>query len=352
MKFLLRTAAILITFLTLFSLVSCSTGNSEEIPAGCILASAPGADFRLYVPSTWNPETDYGVSCAYYSLSVQSTVSANRYPESSLGTSKTYADENEKLEDFFETNCRAPLANAGNTLISEAEKKPAMLGTLNALHFEFDGVINGTKNKFRYTVAKKDGFFYVLSFTVADELYEALANDVATIEKHFVFADPYEPLDYAKSIPDKDAPEGMKLASNKTVAYTFYVPENWIVNRDEKIFAAYREDDRSSISVVPYSPDVDRMSVAEFFTMGKDRLTALFGEENYTLGSVKDTTLGGRTARDYTYRIVIEGKTYCFRQVIAAYKSMLYSVTLTTDEAHFEERQPEMDAVIGTFAFR
>ena len=70
-----RPLALLCALLMLLSLVSCAASEGEEVPANMQIASCAGADYRLYVPTSWVPNTSYGISGAYRDLSNQSTVS-------------------------------------------------------------------------------------------------------------------------------------------------------------------------------------------------------------------------------------------------------------------------------------
>ena len=145
----------------------------------------------------------------------------------------------------------------------------------------------------------------------------------------------------------------MKLASNSDVAYLFFVPESWVINQNEQIYAAYVEEDRASVSVVPYMPDAESMSIAEFSKMTKDKLVEIVGESGYAADSESEASLGGRMAVAHRYRLTIDGKTYEYLQVVAAYKSMIYSVTYTAPSQEiFDKHIQEVEAIIGAFSFR
>ena len=81
MKLFTKVASFLLTLTLLLCLASCSSGDvtDEQTPEGMKLATCAGEDFRLYVPTVWNENIDYGTSGAYYNLSTQSTVSAKKY---------------------------------------------------------------------------------------------------------------------------------------------------------------------------------------------------------------------------------------------------------------------------------
>ena len=53
MKSTTRLATLLLCVLLLATLVSCRATEGEEVPAGMQIASCAGADYRLYVPTSW-----------------------------------------------------------------------------------------------------------------------------------------------------------------------------------------------------------------------------------------------------------------------------------------------------------
>ena len=359
MRSFIRITAVLLCAVVLFSAVSCVRDRDESIPEGMKLATAAGADYRLYIPTAWNANVAYGVSGGYYNLDVLSTVSVAKYEITADMQEKIDEGQPENFEggnlDWFWINYCLPtieeMALAGS--VSEYTTAPDLINELNARRFTTSGIVSGTTLCFLQIVTQRGEAFYVFSYTADKEIYDALMNDVEKILDNFKFDEPYYPDDYVKELAkDTSAPEGMKLASNDDVAYRFYVPTEWKVNRDESVFAAYLESDRSSVSIVPYSPDVDSMSVAEYFTMTEEALRKLVGDGYEALGEPEKTELGGRQATVYVYTLTIGGIQYKYMQVIAAYKSMLYSLTYTALPEHFDAHLADVSAMIDAFEFR
>ena len=354
----IRTALLAVICLgMILSMTACAAGNTD-VPEGMKLATAGGDDFRLYVPTVWNENVAYGVSGAYYNMKTQSTVSAVKYPlteevETALGDAVGSA----RLDAYYAWACLPAIetvALEGSVLRVEEETESILLDTLNARRYHAKATVSGSTLHSVHVLAERSGAIYVLTFTLADSVYEQLLSDLNAIVGAFVFAEPYEPVDYARP-PAKDstAPEGMFLVSNDDVAYRFYAPDAWKTNRDEAISAAYLESDRTSVSVVPYMPSVDSMSVGEFFGMCRDAMLETAGEDGFALLSQETVDLGGRQATAYTYTYTVSGTQYYYRQVVAAYKSMIYSMTYTApSEAAFEAHLDDLDAMIDAFVFR
>ena len=359
MKQLLRLTALLLCAIVLLSAVSCVRDRDESIPEGMKLATAAGSDYRLYIPTAWNTNTSYGVSGGYYNLDVLSTVSVAKYEITQEMQEKIDQGEPDNFEggrlDWFWINyCLTAIEEMSlSGSVAEFTTSPDLIHQLNARRFTTSSIVSGTTLCFMQIVTEREGAFYVFSYTADKEIYEALLAEVEKMLDNFVFAEPYYPDSYIKDLSkDTSAPEGMKLASNDDVAYRFYVPTEWTVNRDESIFAAYLESDRSSVSVVPYSPEANSMSVAEYFTMTEEALKKLAGDGYEALGEPEKTELGGRQATVYYYTLTVEQTQYKYMQVIAAYKSMLYSMTYTALPENFDAHLSDVEEMIDAFEFR
>ena len=341
------------------SFVACSDDEGEYIPEGMQIANCEGDDFRLYVPTSWNLNNAYGVAGAYYNISVQSTVSVVKYPvtEEMKATLPEGGDATKnaaRLDAFAEQYCKAAIASqaVGEVLVEENDLSISLLDDVTAHQYHYYATVKGENLHFLTVIGERGGAFYVFTFTCAPDLYENLLPDVEKMLTEFIFADPYDPDDYAREQGDGEAPEGMILVSNKDVAYRFYAPDTWKANYDQQVFAAYREDDRSNVSVIPYMPQKEGMSVAEYFGICKNQMIDIGGEGSFTLISEEETTLGGRNATVYVYTYVIGGKTYQYKQVIAVYRSMVYSMTYTATPENFEKHLADVDAMIDAFEFR
>ena len=360
MKTIIKTLALLLCAVLLISLVSCVKDAPEGVPDGMKLATAAGADFRLYIPTSWNTNTAYGVSGGYYSMSTQSSVSMAKYPiteemQAKMTEASVGEDGASRIAWFWENECKTVFEeqSLGGSFSEVDAKSEDLLNKINAWRFHCKGIVDGKELHYLQIVAERENAFYVFSYIADASVYADLLANVESMLDVFVFADPYVPDDYVKDLDaDVEVPAGMKLASGDDVAYYFFVPEGWTVNRDEAIYAAYLESDRSSVSVVPYMPDADSMSVAEFYTMCQDMMKNTAGEDGFELIDYRTVELGGRQATEYIYRYTVGGVEYRYKQVIAAYKSMIYSLTYTALPENFDAHLADVDAMIGAFTFR
>ncbi len=351
MKIFLKCSALLLCVLMLLASASCIKDRDPDLPEGMKLATAPGAEFRLYIPTSWNVNQSYGVSGGYYNLNVQSSVSMSRYD---LPPSESF-EAGYDGASLWEYYCRESLASVALSGSVEQVGEPSsdIVAKCNAFRMVHTAIVSGDKLYFMYIFVPTKDAMYLFSYIADEDLYESLLPDVEKILDHFAFADVYLPDDYLKDTDaDVVAPDGMKLASNNDVAYRFFVPEAWKIDLDERIFAAHFEADGASVSVVPYSPDVDSMSVSEYFALCEERMKAMSGADAYALLSSEKVELGGRQATAYTYTYKVGGRVYQYKQVIAAYRSMLYSMTYTATPETFDAHLDDVARMIDAFEFR
>ena len=338
---------------------SCSFAKTDSAPNGMQTATAAGSDFRLYVPTSWNLNTAYGISGAYYTLNNQSSVSVVKYPITEKMAGEMKEEEN-RVEWFFRTECYSQLENcaSGEIIKHEADCVSTVLGGANARQFHYSATVDGEKLHFLQVIAEKNHAFYVFSFTANEELYAMLysntreESDVAKILKAFVFADPYVPAEPAKGLDDNaSAPAGMKLASNNDVAYLFYIPASWNADVNQTVYSALSPDKKASVSVVPYLPNGEVTSVVSYFEETQKMLDRVTGG-GYEEISYEAVRLGGGQAMRYDYTLTVGDEIYRYRQIVGNYKGMIYNLTYTAKNADFELHISEFEAIVNAFQYQ
>ena len=350
-------AMLLLGLLTVGIFASCAK-KENDAPDGMMIASAAGADYYLYVPTTWNLNTFYGISGAYRNASSQSTVSVNRYSADGFSAEEGV----NRNAAWWEQTC-LPLLNERDlnrqAMIYADDSHSTVFGGADAVYRHASVITGGKRLHFVQVVAERGGYFYLFSLSVVEEpeeFYLSCRSDTEKMIEEFTFADePYYPEKYAWKPAKVTAPDGMQVASSDEVAYRFFVPSNWVVDRDVRIFSAYEPNDRTNVSVTAYMPPNDEMKIEEFFEEGKELMIETAGAEGYRLieesndGSV---TLGDCPAARYEFTYVIDVNTYHYQQIIARYRGMFYTVTYTADEAHYTAHLDEWNAILQAFIFR
>ncbi len=342
------------------SLSACAAPAGENVPEGMQIASCEGADYRLYVPMTWNLNTAYGVSGAYYNLSVQSTVSVVKYPiteaqraamvEAGIGEKDTGA----RLDWYFESELKphvAAMATGGVKPVEE-EDRSDLLGDVNARRYRYSANVGGEELEFLQVIGERGGAFYVFSFTAESELFSVLTENVELMLSAFVFAEPYQAPPLKTPEQDPDTPDGMQAVQDSNVAFRFYVPDDWTVARSEGIFAAYDPTDRTSVSVVSYLPKGAGMSIREYFAETRKQLEKIPNSAFTLVSEKEDATLAGQPAAIYEYTYRIGDAEYAYRQLVTGYAGMFYTVTYTALPEHYDAHLSEWEAILAAFSFR
>ncbi len=338
---------------------SCSLAKTDSAPDGMQTATAAGDDFRLYVPTSWNLNTAYGISGAYYSLNNQSSVSVVKYPVTD--TMKTAMEgETNPTDWFYQTELYTQLESSASGPIIKHEEDciSTVLGGANARQYHYSAPINAEKLHFLHIIAEKSNAFYVFSFVANEELYAMLysdnkaQSDVTKILQAFVFAEPYAPVDPAReTIENEKTPDGMKLASNNDVAYCFYIPNEWKTDTNQTVVSALSADGLASVSVVPYLPNGEINTVVGYFEESEKMLNHASGGA-YELIDSKQMTLGGGNAMCYEYTLTLGGTIYRYRQIVGNYKGMIYNLTYTAKNSDFDQHINEFDAIVNAFTYQ
>ena len=152
-------------------------------------------------------------------------------------------------------------------------------------------------------------------------------------------------------------PEGMKIAERGD-GYTFYVPEDWAVDRSTGIVTAYVSAvDPSSVTLVRVRTEA---TPAAYFEASLDDLRRTFTDffMNPDLSS-DEVTFGGKPAivRQYSGKI---GETpYGVKQYLCREGDYLYLLTYTAKEVipsgektYFERYEETVGSMVSVFAFR
>lgn len=354
-RILLRVFSALLLIAALLSAVSCAAKEDTLVPEGMQSATTYGATYRLYVPTTWSLKILPGISGAYYNVMQQSAVSVAEYPiDDSLATELSALDENtSRIGYYFEKTLLAQikLMTTGEVHLYDEDCIATTLGGVNARQYHASSTVAGEVTHFLHIIAEKDNKFYVFSFTATEQLYTYCMDDVKKMLEHFGFGKEYTPTDAIKNFPtDANAPQGMQIASGDEVEYLFYVPTSWSPNKTSNVYAATAPDG-SFVSVVPYLPSSDGISVEGYFEKSEEMMKTTSGAR-YERISEKETTLGGGKALQYEYEYTVGRVTYRYLQVLVGYKSMIYNLTYTALPQNFDTNRADVEAIISAFTFR
>lgn len=341
-----RLAALILALLMLGALLCSCRAGDDEIPENMQYATVEGSYYRLFVPIDWNLLTDTGLSGGYASLQNKAIVYMMVYDN----------PEGLSAADYWTSTHCVTVANAfpDSEGIMHSEPVETTLGGLDAVAYAYDGTRELVSYSGIELLCAKDGKMYVLSFCARKDLYEGYLTVYDTVKTTFLFSDtPFEPKDPINTVDsDAEAPEGMQLASNDDVAYRFYVPESWVLDKRLPTSSAYvSETDRSSVNVTVYMPEVDHIeSVDDYWATCLEELKTGMG----ITGLINDTevTIDGCKGKMYEYTAAVNGKAYRFAQAITSYRGMIYTITYTAPlDQYFVHRDAYLD-ILAAFDFR
>lgn len=239
-----KTIALLLLFVMLFSLAACGEDGTSDVPAGMKLASDPEiVDYYLYVPEDWKVTSQTGMTTAQASLNDDSNVIVTNFTNPEIppyqksqfsllhycygmeflhhfyGEDKTsFVDELEE-DDFTyrEEFLTYALEHAGDTnegifartigLFDKVTEDgvtrssfeliaPPTLTTLKkgekevaALTFTYTATLSGRKVKQKMVLAEEDAYFYVITFTASQSIFDRASDAFDAILKNFSFED-------------------------------------------------------------------------------------------------------------------------------------------------------------------
>ena len=162
---------------------------------------------------------------------------------------------------------------------------------------------------------------------------------------------------------DPNAPSGYKTASNETVDYYLYVPQDWVVDTvdgSQLTAARVSEYDQSNISMMAYVDDGGEFSsVDEYFESYKSTLSSVFdktagengGEKSsFELVSDESCLMGGAAANKYVYTATLGGVELKYMQVIALRGHTFYIFTYTAYAGSYDE--DPVNGIIDNIVFK
>ena len=150
-----------------------------------------------------------------------------------------------------------------------------------------------------------------------------------------------------------DAPEGMMLASHEDKAnYFFYVPDDWIIDLQTGATTVHvSSKDLSSVSVTTWLLEHTDDTVDTWYENQREGLNA--GFTDFTEESVRETTVDGVYAKEYTYTAKLGGgEERKYRQVAAIKSGTVYVISYSTTPELFDEHNSDVDDIIEEFRFR
>lgn len=375
--YMLRTLCWMLVLLIMAStLMAC--GKTSSAPDGYQYATCAGEYFRLFVPDGWSVNTKSGVSGAYLNAATHVTMEEVWFayekvePDSARDTesvsesvteSETAADDpmavlSAHLRAFVQYHTAEI---AGLQEYKSLKGMVSTLGGLPAWDMTYEAKVGVTTYRFRQVltsakVADTQRFFVFTYTAPADDSFDLWLDQVEGIMDEVTFETfPYEG-DHERNIPaDANTPEGMQRVSTDEVIYRFYAPESWIVDADNDQCLVYAsETDRSNVSVMSYLPSgTVAMSVEDYWKQCKLEYenNAAFGKFA-VVGESNEEKLGGGQSLCCEFTYIMGGGDYKCRQIMAAYRGMIYVMTYTAKAELYDLHMDEVRLMQTEIVFK
>ena len=321
----------------LICLVSC---ENDGAPRGMKLASDNSkVDYLFYIPEEWTVDEMSDFSRAHAESDAVS-VSVFTFPLS----------EDIEISEWWSATYLPTLQKTLYNLSSLDSGKTGMVDGKFAMTFELTSEQEIKEGedllpltyKHKITVVKNGESMFVIWYnsttTQNADFYTESLGALDKILAEFKFS-PRTSGDKTEIENDKNAPEGMKLASNKDIVlYSLYVPNSWIIDESSAMTLAHvSNENKSSISVMQWNITKDSTTVDEWWTnYHKKELSQTFDSFTVTEEGTP-ITVDGKEGKSFTYTVEIANKTYKYFVVSVIDKGSVHVITYTSTPELYEE---------------
>lgn len=170
---------IVAAFLLVLLLVSLASCNKDGVPDGMMDATAPGANYQLFVPETWVSQAESGISGAKYSIDDSSNVNLTTH----------LPDKAYTVTGYWSEVCLPSLETTFKDFqLVEAECKETTLGGRNAYQYVYVASLGGNSYQFMQLIAVYGDMVYTLTYTAKVDVFATHAEDVELIRSSFRFS--------------------------------------------------------------------------------------------------------------------------------------------------------------------
>ena len=147
-----------------------------------------------------------------------------------------------------------------------------------------------------------------------------------------------------------DPADGMALATNDYVDFSFEYPQEWELLRDDAMIAVGDADDNANLSVTSFETKDPNQPVLEYWTEYKEVFAEAFGEMEIV--SEDEIQLGGVPALRVHYTNTLLEDTFSCDMVIGIRNGIVYTMTYTAKPDTYDAHIGNLDYAVTTFQFK
>ena len=149
--------------------------SDDQTPDGMKNVAGENDAYFLYVPQSWITNNN-GVTGAYYSAVDRANVSITAYSGDEYASSDEYWEDFKKNVDSISTEFE---------VVKEKEAKT--VSGRNAVQYVYKMTVSGEKYQIQQIFMNYSNIMYVITYTAAEDRFEAHAEEVKQIRDQFRF---------------------------------------------------------------------------------------------------------------------------------------------------------------------
>lgn len=149
-------------------------------------------------------------------------------------------------------------------------------------------------------------------------------------------------------------PDGMFLVENEAAYYDLYLPEGWVVDRNDGMISAHvsSTDVGSNISVTSIAVPSGYDNYREYIDKGMIEHYKSTFPDMQVLEEFTETTLGGKSALKTVFTATVGGTEYQFEQVVTTGERLdVFVFTYTSTPELFDTHKADVEKILNELKF-
>ncbi len=153
---------------------------------------------------------------------------------------------------------------------------------------------------------------------------------------------------------ETDIPDGMFLVENEAAYYDLYLPEGWVVDRNDGMISAHASstDVGSNISVTSIAVPSGYDNYREYIDKGMTEHYKSTFPDMQIIEEFTETELDGKSALKTVFTATVGGTEYQFEQVVTTGEKLeVFVFTYTSTPELFDTHKEEVERILNELKF-
>lgn len=147
------------------------------------------------------------------------------------------------------------------------------------------------------------------------------------------------------------AEEGFKIVSDKSVDFTFEVPEDWYISYTDSMLAANNTEDNANVTAYCFNT-TSEMGADDYWEKYLENFKQRFGQDSISINKLEETTLSGVIARHVFYTVDMGQDSFSCQAVICSRYSTIYMLTFTASPDTYESHLEDFENIMSSYKFK